>query len=219
MKPKISKKKHLKILKKYFKINSFFYITLLICLFILSLKYTKSLIYLIICFIIISCYGYFTHILSHSFSVTKLYNSHDTILKKIYPINLLIQKYCDIHDFHHEIHHNTSINNLFVYQLLEGLNNMLYQSIILIICKYILIFLDNKIIIFWGLFYTTFHIINISINKSQVHKEHHINCNTNLGIEFYDILMGTKYNWKNIECHNSGSINIIILTLIFYIFV
>jgi len=216
---KITKKKHLKILTKYFKINYIFYITLIICLFILSIKYSKPIIYLMICFIIISFYGYSTHIFSHSLSVTKLYNSHDTILKKIYPIDLFIKKYCDIHDFHHNIHHNTDINNLFFNRLLEGLNNLFFQSIILIIFKYILIFLDDKIIIFWGLFYTTFHVINVSINNPLVHKEHHINCKTNLGIEFYDILMGTKYNWKHIECHNSGSINIIILTLLFYFLV
>ena len=215
-KHKITKQKHFDAIKTYFKINYIYYITLLICLFILSIKSKSSFIYLCICFIVVSFCGFICHVSSHYFSFAKYYKLGDTIFHKIHITDYLLQRICSVYDFHHDIHHDSSINKSFRNILFEGLNNFYFQSIILLIFKYLLNFLDDKIIIFWGLFYTTVHIINYSIHESSVHVEHHVDNSTNYGIELYDVLMGTKYDWKNIENHNYSAINIIILTIIFY---
>ena len=59
---------------KSLKINWFFYLTLLICLWLLSIKFNKSFLILIYSIIYISFLGWFIHWGAHKFNITKLYN-------------------------------------------------------------------------------------------------------------------------------------------------
>ena len=48
-----------------------------------------------------------------------------------------------------------------------------------------------------------------------MNKDHHKQKNTNYGIDLMDIIIGTKYDWNDLEDYNHYSINAIILTLLF----
>ncbi len=79
--------------------------------------------------------------------------------------------------------------------------------------------MDPRMFYFWGLLYASCHIINYTYIEPTVHRDHHIDTKTNYGIDIYDILMGTKYDWKDIEDHNHYSINVIVMTVLFYYFI
>ena len=197
-------------------INAPFYFITTICLYILS-DTTYSFIISCLSFIIITTLGYFSHIISHNIHFTTLYNKTSVITKHFPFIDKIVRKILRIYDFHHDTHHDSTINrkpeNLFY----EALNNIFIQGLLFIIVGEIYNYMNKKIFIFWGLLYASFHIINYSIVDSTIHNDHHININTNYGIDIYDILIGTKHNWEDIEDYNHYSINVIIITIIFYV--
>ena len=79
---------------------------------------------------------------------------------------------------------------------------------------YLLNLIDNRVVFLWAFFYATVHNINYIIVKPITHKEHHINDKTNYGIDIWDIIVGSKYDWNNIETHNHTAINLIIITAV-----
>ena len=48
----------------------------------------------------------------------------------------------------------------------------------------------------------------------EVKFKHHMNNNTNYGLDLWDILIGSKYDWTHIENHNDTIINLIVITII-----
>ena len=40
----------------------------------------------------------------------------------------------------------------------------------------------------------------------------HIDDKTNYGIDIWDIIVGSKYSWEEIETHNHTAINLIVIT-------
>ena len=60
----------------------------------------------------------------------------------------------------------------------------------------------------------TIHLINYRIVDPNPHQEHHLNCNTNYGIDTLDIIFNTKYNIKDVENFNHGTINVLIIMLV-----
>ena len=102
---------------------------------------------------------------------------------------------------------------------MEGINNIYMQGLTMIIYGTVYNLLDWRIFLFWGLFYASIHMINYSIIMPSVHRDHHKNKYTNHGIDIMDIIMGSKYDWNDLEDHNHYSINMIILTFLFYNFV
>ena len=75
-----------------------------------------------------------------------------------------------------------------------------------------------RIVIIWAFLYATVHNINFSFTKPTTHRDHHLNCHTNYGLDVYDILFGTKYDWNDLENYNHAAINMIIITAITYYF-
>ena len=69
-------------------------------------------------------------------------------------------------------------------------------------------------IVLWGILYTTVHNINYNIVPSSVHIKHHLDKNTNYGIDIWDIIFQTKYNNDptDIENINHYTINLFICT-------
>ena len=121
-------------------------------------------------------------------------------------------------EFHANTHHDTDINKQYKNIAIEFLNNMATQGVLLLIVKYFLNILDNRVILLWAFFYATVHNINYLYVKPSTHKEHHIDDKTNYGIDIWDIIIGSKYDWTNIETHNHTAINLIVITAVIMYF-
>lgn len=203
---------------KSIKQNYIFYIVLICCLYAFTkCNYNKSSFILTLISIgFITCYGYVMHYLSHCLNTTlsQIYETYDNVFTRNKYIDWLARKYIYFMEFHDTTHHDTEKNKQPVNIALEFLNNLATQGLILIIIKYLLNFIDNRVVILWAFFYATVHNINYIVVKPSTHKEHHINDKTNYGIDIWDIIVGSKYDWNNIETHNHTAINLIIITAV-----
>ena len=102
-----------KNLLKNIKTNWIFYITLLLCCIILSIKSNNqiySFFKILISIIFVSFLGYFIHFFSHFVSFTDLYKSSNNYLHKNIVTDTIFKYLCKFMDFHDKIHHNTEIN-------------------------------------------------------------------------------------------------------------
>ena len=194
-------------------INAPFYFITSICLYILS-DTKHSFFSSVLSFILITALGYLSHVISHNIHFTTIYDKIPIITKHIPFLDKIIRKILRIYDFHHDTHHDSTINRKPENLCYEALNNILIQGILFIIVGEIYNYMNKKVFVFWGLLYASFHIINYSIVDASIHTDHHTNIHTNYGIDIYDILMGTKYNWEDIEDYNHYSINVIVLTFL-----
>jgi hypothetical protein len=197
-----------------FKTNWIFYLTLIICLLLINRSGFFGSLFSFIFFAIL---GYFIHYLSHNINFTQLYTSNNNYFTKNRILNNIFIWICSILDFHNDIHHDTKINKTRKNIIYEFLNNFITQGLGVYIIILIGRYLDLKMAIFWGLFYATFHNINYWIKPCESHINHHANKHTNYGLDTIDILMGSKDN-SEIENYNSGSINLIFISLVFILF-
>lgn len=198
-------------------INAPFYFITSICLYILS-DTKHSFLSSVLSFILITALGYFSHVISHNIHFTSIYNKIPVITKHIPFLDKIIRKILRIYDFHHDTHHDSTINRTSENLCYEALNNIFIQGLLFIIIGEIYNYMNKKVFVFWGLLYASFHIINYSIVDAIIHNDHHTNIHTNYGIDIYDILMGTKYNWEDIEDYNHYSVNAILLTILLTLF-
>jgi sterol desaturase/sphingolipid hydroxylase (fatty acid hydroxylase superfamily) len=125
---------------------------------------------------------------------------------------------CDFVDFHSKIHHDLNINKTKINFVKEFISNVITQGLLLIPFIQFLKYLDMRVIIMWAFAYATIHNINFSFINPSVHRDHHKYNNTNYGLDIYDIIFGTKYDWDDIENYNHDSINIVVLTAIIIYF-
>jgi len=202
------------------KINKLFYMSLLACFYMLkqSSPSTTSYITLAFSYVFIMVLGHIWHRISHDINFLKFYN----IYKKK-NINSLVDvcfvKFCNFLDFHSITHHDTAINKQPANIAYEFINNIFMQGGALILfIKLINYVIDTRVVILWALMYATTHNINYIFLKPSVHRDHHINNNTNFGIDIADILFDTKYDLSDIEDHNHISINLILITIIIIYF-
>ncbi len=197
-------------------INYKFYISLIICTTILFFeKYNKkSFLSIIFSIIYISCSGYFIHLISHKINLTKLVENSNIIFKDIPYIKYILNLILKYFDFHSNIHHDNNINKNFNNIIYEFLNNFSMQGLNIFIVIKVLKYLDERVCFIWGLTYASIHNINYLLHNSKVHMDHHLNTDTNYGIDIFDIIFGTKSNWNDIENINHYSYNIIIITII-----
>jgi len=77
---------------------------------------------------------------------------------------------------------------------LETINDMVMSLSVLAI-QYItgIWIVPPSIILFYGIWYTSVHIVNYSIIGSQVHRDHHKNVGTNFGPDVIDQMFGTNH--------------------------
>jgi hypothetical protein len=203
---------------KSIKQNFIFYIVLISCIYSFTkCEYKKSSLvlgWISICFI--TFYGYVMHYLSHYMKtmMSDIYETYDNIFTRNKYIDWIARKVIYFTEFHDTTHHDTEVNKKFPNIALEFLNNLATQGGVLIIVKYLLSFIDNRVVLLWAFFYATVHNINYNIIKPETHREHHIDNHTNYGIDIWDIIVGSKYDWNNIETHNHTAINLIIITAI-----
>jgi len=203
---------------KSVKQNYIFYIALIACLYAFSKSDNSkySFIIALVTIIFITFYGYLMHFISHSMNTTfsNIYSQYDNFFTRNKYANWFASNFIYFMEFHATTHHDTSVNKQFKNVVLEIMNNLATQGVILIIVKYFFNLLDNRVILLWAFFYATVHNMNYIIVKPSTHREHHLDDKTNYGIDIWDILIGSKYDWNNIETHNHTAINLIVITAV-----
>jgi hypothetical protein len=204
-----------KAIYKSVKQNYIFYISLLICVYAFTkCTYNKSSIFLgLFSLFFITFYGYLIHLVSHYMGTTlsDLYKTYDNIFTRNKYLNWIAIKTIEFGEFHAKTHHDSDINKSWSNIALEFINNLVSQGGLLIMLKFFLRIIDNRVILLWAFFYATVHNINYNIMPPLTHKQHHMNDKTNYGIDIWDIIVGSKYDWEEIETHNHSAINILII--------
>jgi len=207
-------------LKESIKINKWFYFSLILCFYMFkqSNPENTSYITLVFSYIFIMIAGHVSHRISHHINFTDIYNKFKK--SNINPcIDNILLKACKVFDFHTTTHHDSAINKQPENILYEFLNNMLAQGgSLIIIVTFVNYFIDFRVILMWMLAYATNHNINYLFLKPSTHRDHHLDGNTNYGIDFADILFDTKYDLDDVETHNHISINLILVTLVIIYF-
>lgn len=178
-------------LKKCLSINIVFYSIFFLVGILIGLitdNIYRSIFTLLFC----TVFSYFSHSLSH----------------KIFPLNFR---------YFHNLHHNDKHNKKLWAEIIEWLVNIFQiGGLILIPINYIIekkfniTLLNNNLIIYYTLVYTTTHMINYHIVKEDTHVRHHHNTNTNFGPDYMDILFKTKQNNSYFEEMNQTIINSLI---------
>ena len=216
---KLKKNKNLKLMFKSIKKNYIFYIILSICLilFYKSKNNKKSFFCIINSYFAVVIFGYIIHFLSHNISYVKEYKKRESLFTKIPIINELIINFLKFFDFHHDVHHDSKINQNFKIIIQESLLNFYTQGIFIFLVAKFFKYLDTRMIFLWAFTYTSIHNINYNFYTPKAHKQHHKNLHTNYFMDIIDIILGSKYN-NHIEIHNSYSINYIICTIIIIFF-
>lgn len=213
--------------KKYIyesiRINYIIFTSLFICVILLSYQFNDSFyknilnilfgfFYLFISMLL----GWYIHYLAHYYNgiiyLEKL--NMNPILKNIIHYSSLI-----VCDFHSIIHHDTTINKNFIYIIGEFLSNLYmeggYIIALIYLCKWNI---NTNVFWLWAFLYASVHNINYNLYPPECHIQHHIDPNTNLGIDTLDIIFGTKYDYNCLENFNHGTINVFIITgLILYL--
>jgi hypothetical protein len=120
-------------------------------------------------------------------------------------------------DFHRNTHHDSSVNKQPTNLLWEGLNNLVAQGLFILFVSWVVRNMNMWIVVLWAFLYSTAHNINYEVlMKSKTHGIHHNRLYVNYGIDIYDIIFNTKYDYNDIENYNHYSINLIIVTAIMY---
>jgi hypothetical protein len=208
----------LKAIQISLKQNWFFYIVLLCCIYAFTqCRYNKSsFVWATVSVVVVSFYGYLVHFYSHymKLKLTEFYNTYNNIFTRNKYIDWFIRQFIDFGEFHAKTHHDSDINKQVQNVIYEFVNNAITQGLSLIVLKKLLDLIDNRVIVLWALFYATVHNFNYYFVKPITHKEHHLDDRTNYGIDIWDIIVGSKYDWTHIESHNHAAINLGVLTAI-----
>lgn len=184
------------------KNNYLFYLSLLVGIYFICKKDNSSVVIGILNLIVISGLGYYVHYWAHIFNATKFYESQNNYFTRNKYIDFFARIFCYFFDFHENIHHDSSINKKLVYVLIEFIMNFITQGGYIFISYYSLKFVNLKIAFLWGMLYSTIHLINYEFVKPETHILHHKNKLTNLGLDIWDVLFNTKYEYDNYKAEN-----------------
>ena len=201
-----------------FKLNYQFYLTLLICVFLISKYSETSFVWGMITIVFVSAAGYFSHYVSHRINALSLFQKLDNenyITKNEY-VKTGIETFCKLIDFHDQIHHDTNINKKWENIAIEFAMNFYVQAGAFLLVVYAARHLNLYIITLWGLMYATIHNINYDITPSATHMLHHTDKMTNYGIDIWDVVFNTKYEGdvssEALENINHYAINTAVIT-------
>ena len=182
-------------LKKFAYINLPFIIALLVCVCIIIQYTDKNIVSGLITIILLQMWSYFSHILGHT--------------------NVPLINW-------HLLHHKPEVSRKPLYVLLEFYINFMFSGGFILIF-YLIAFkqlfnidfgINNYIVLFWSLVYSTYHLFNYHYLDFDTHDNHHKNNNCNYAPDWMDIMFKTKTNGEHIENMNSSIINIIVSMLI-----
>jgi len=182
-------------LLKFVKINVTFFVVLLTCVLIISLKTEMNVAMGIITIFLLQAWSYFSHIMGH---------------KDILFINW------------HLLHHNPDVSKKPLYVVVEFYINFIFSGGFLLIF-WILFFkqflnvdigVSCYIVFFWSIVYSTYHLLNYHYLDIESHHNHHKNTSKNFAPDWMDILFLTKTNDEKIENMNSSVINMVFATCV-----
>lgn len=126
-------------------------------------------------------FSYFSHMAGH----------------KLYPISIF-----------HGLHHQEEHNHKWWARLVEWIVNLIQIGGLFLIPINLYIekntslgmqLLNNYVILYASLVYTTHHMINYHVMKIDTHIRHHNNTSTNFGPDYMDVLFGTKQHNSTFE--------------------
>ena len=172
------------------------------------INYKTWFLYIVLSYIICD-YQLITCIVCFLYSYFACYLGHRLMHTDIF--------YCSMYSLAHCHHHRNSD------EIVGYIANCLTEFLTLannIVVKYIwegfqlssLFFIDKWMILFLYFIYTTVHNINYGMFKvNNYHFHHHLNPETNIGPDFYDLLFGTK----NIDTPNNENIDHYIPNILF----
>ena len=127
-----------------------------------------------------------------------------------------------VFDFHDKTHHDSSVNDIWYNVFMEASENVLMEGGLIVVLsrmfnlglrfhEEVYVF-NHSISLVWALLYTTVHLINYKLIRSNTHMDHHKDRYTNFGIDTLDIVFNTKYDINKPEIFNHGAINMFFLT-------
>ena len=194
--------------------NWIFYITIILCIGYLSRFNSLNFVVMIYSLVAFSLLGYVVHYVSHHINFTEMYKRSNNYITRSPILNYFMSKTCNFMDFHDATHHDIEINKTPMNILYEFFNNLMMQGLIVIGVIKLSQFLSLKMALLWGLFYATYHNINLLLDPTPTHMYHHKDKHSNYGIDAWDIFMGTKHPETPLDNYNLASINVIIITLV-----
>ena len=207
-------------------LNKVYYITLSICLGVFA-WYDDSTSFLyafhktVSSYMLVTFWGWYIHYISHYCNISELYkyyrNTHSLKFDMKHTFDYIVYNvYYYMCDFHHIVHHDSSVNKTLQNRTIEFLTNIWFQGILFFFVAIILGIYSSinwNIVILWAMVYTTTHNINFEYVKPLCHQQHHKNERTNYGIDTIDVIMGTKYDISCLEDFNHMSLNVFCFTI------
>ena len=117
-------------------------------------------------------------------------------------------------DFHDDVHHCPERSKRWYNLLFEAVQNFQFQALFLLCVNTAIARpLNNHVIVMWGLFYVSIHLVNFSVYKHKTHELHHMNRFTNYEPYIFDILHGTTFNDDDVmESWNTAAINVVAMS-------
>jgi len=213
-------------LKKSFSYNFIFWITAFLSIIYLSKIHPNNSIKIgFFSFLLAMIIGWKVHYISHNIDYTalylKLYNQKHSYFRSFIDYfhlhHVMLNLFLFTLDFHDHIHHDSSVNKKWHFILNEFIQNVFMEGGIIVLFSFyfkISSSFNHFVIWMWAFLYATVHNINYLIIRPDCHIEHHLNEQTNFGIDTLDILFNSKYDVSNVEIFNHAAINIVIITLI-----
>jgi hypothetical protein len=142
--------------------------------------------------------GWGVHYVSHHLDALALYRgtyTHKYIKRKYRGLDRTIKRLCKVIDFHDKDHHNTDINKRPINVFTEFIQNIFTISVLFLIVNNLCnLNFNNLIILAYGIIYALMHNVLYANNASITHVQHHTDKFTNYGLDFVDIVMGSKYD-------------------------
>jgi sterol desaturase/sphingolipid hydroxylase (fatty acid hydroxylase superfamily) len=176
-----------------FKYNSNFYLIFFTMAFYIG-AITGKFIRGAITIVLVLAFSYFSHRASHH----------------IFPYNIF-----------HKVHHTEEHNKKWWARLLEWVVNFLQIGGIMLIPLNMYLekwsgmkLLNNYVILYYAIVYTTHHMINYHNMKIDSHVRHHQDEKTNYGPDYMDVLMGTKQDNTTFEDMRWSIMNSLAATMI-----
>ncbi len=194
--------------------NYVFYWSILVCAAVLAWMTKTSFIFAILSFAYASFVGYAGHATVHTVNFTKAYEECTNPILKNNVVTPALKRVCEYMDFHDQIHHDTGVNKHIKNVLIEFGLNFITQGGLLIVMVLLCRYVNVYVVLLWALAYSTVHNINYEYLNPVFHQLHHKDNSTNYGIDFWDILVGTKYPGDEIEDINHYAINMVLITAI-----
>lgn len=184
----------------YLKQNAPFYVVLMVCVYILAWAGNRSFLNTFFTTLLVWLCSYWFMYLSSNTLYLPWYNGYDTLLTRCSCIDTLVRQFISPSD--------ASSSQGWKYAC-----DVLKAGGFIMLTKWVLQLANTKAILFWTLLYPTVHNINYLYLKPLAHMEHHVDPLTNYGMDIWDLIVGTKHDWANLELHNHAAINCVFITV------